>query len=152
MTTIAFDGRNMAADTLSVDDWGLIDHTPDKIKRGVDFLCGGAGDLGQIEAWWAAASSLTLAGVLQYGYPDYEKGGNDPGILLVSTAGEIWSLISAGIFTRQHRGYHAIGSGRDYALAAMHLGKTAKRAIEVAMAFDNHTGGSIIVKPLAGRP
>ena len=37
----------------------------------------------------------------------------------------------------------AIGSGRDFALAAMHLGKTAVEAVEVACHFDSGCGNGI---------
>jgi hypothetical protein len=35
---------------------------------------------------------------------------------------------------------HALGSGRDFARACMHLGMDAKRAVEVATELDIHTG------------
>ena len=37
----------------------------------------------------------------------------------------------------------AIGCGRDFALAAMHLGKTAREAVEVAIALDSGCGNGI---------
>ncbi len=37
----------------------------------------------------------------------------------------------------------AIGSGRDFALAAMDMGATAKEAVEVAARRDVYTGGTI---------
>ena len=40
--------------------------------------------------------------------------------------------------------FFAIGSGRDYALAAMHLGTNSRKAVEVAIHFDNNTGGEVI--------
>lgn len=42
----------------------------------------------------------------------------------------------------------ATGSGRDYALAAMHCGKSAKEAVEIAAFFDINTGKGIdVFKP-----
>lgn len=38
---------------------------------------------------------------------------------------------------------HAVGSGRDIALAAMVLGKTAAEAVALAMLLDVWTGGEI---------
>lgn len=38
---------------------------------------------------------------------------------------------------------HAIGSGRDYAAMAMHLGKTAAEACELAMVFDENSGNGV---------
>ena len=40
---------------------------------------------------------------------------------------------------------YAIGSGADFALAAMDLGKTAKEAVEYAMTRDVYTGGKVVV-------
>lgn len=40
-------------------------------------------------------------------------------------------------------GTHAIGSGRDFAMAAMHLGKTAREAVEVAIALSASCGNGI---------
>lgn len=37
----------------------------------------------------------------------------------------------------------AIGSGCDFALAAMFLGKTAFEAVEIASRFDRHCGGGV---------
>ena len=39
--------------------------------------------------------------------------------------------------------FHAVGSGRDFAIAAMHLGKTAREAVELACLYDIYTGGPI---------
>jgi ATP-dependent protease HslVU (ClpYQ) peptidase subunit len=40
---------------------------------------------------------------------------------------------------------HAIGSGRDFALAAMHLGFDPVKAVEVASELDGCTGGGVDV-------
>ena len=40
-------------------------------------------------------------------------------------------------------GFYAIGSGRDFALAAMRMGADAKKAVKIASEFDIHTGGRI---------
>lgn len=39
--------------------------------------------------------------------------------------------------------FWAIGSGCEYAIAAMHLGKSAVEAVETAMNLDANTGGSV---------
>ena len=40
---------------------------------------------------------------------------------------------------------HAFGSGEDVALGAMHSGKTAKEAVEIAKLVDVYTGGKVKV-------
>lgn len=143
MTTVAFDGRTMAADTLATDNWGLKERVDDKILRGPDYLAGTAGNNGAIKRWWAQVCQLDLEHVLAYGYPDFDADRNDPAIVLADAAGNIWRHITGGFF-KVSRGFHAVGSGRDYALAAMHLGKTAAEAVRLAMEFDNGTGGDVL--------
>ncbi len=41
--------------------------------------------------------------------------------------------------------YIAIGSGSDFAISAMSMGKTAKEAIEEAIKHDIYTGGTVDV-------
>jgi ATP-dependent protease HslVU (ClpYQ) peptidase subunit len=43
----------------------------------------------------------------------------------------------------------AWGAGRDYALAAMHLGKNSREAVEVACALDNTCGMGIDILELS---
>jgi len=45
----------------------------------------------------------------------------------------------------------AIGSGRDFAMAAMYLGKTAREAVEVACALDSGCGNGIDTLAWAAR-
>jgi ATP-dependent protease HslVU (ClpYQ) peptidase subunit len=44
---------------------------------------------------------------------------------------------------RQEQAYIAIGSGRDFAMAAMYLRKTAVEAVEVAIALNSGCGNGI---------
>ena len=146
MTTIAFDGHEMASDTLAVDGWGQI-NSVDKLFRGKDFLAGGSGSYGLLKRWWKNTRTLALHELLAQGYPDYVKDTNDPGLMLVSTVSGVVYTHTAGEFMLISRRYHAIGSGRDYALAAMHLGRSASEAINLTMLFDVNTGGSVTVIP-----
>ena len=151
MTTVAFDGRTMAADTLATDNWGLIEWVNDKILRGPDFLAGTSGEHGAIKRWWRVVCGMTLEQLLAYGYPDFDADRNDPAIVLADAAGNIWRHVTGGFF-KVSRGFHAVGSGRDYALAAMHLGKTAAEAVALAMEFDHGTGGDVVVEVLSMAP
>lgn len=147
MTTVAFDGRTMASDTLATDAWGMKEEVRDKILRGSDFLVGGSGEHGAIKRWWAQVCHFDLEQVLAYGYPDYNADSNDQHIMIAGESGRIWRHVMGGFFECSRR-FHAVGSGRDYALAAMALGKTAEEAVRLAMTFDNGTGGDVIVKLL----
>lgn len=143
MTTVAFDGRMMAADTLATDYWGLKEDCRNKILRGPDFLCGSSGEHGAIMRWWATVGTLDLEHVLAYGYPSFNKDWDDPAIMLADASGCIWRHVTGGFF-EVSRGFHAVGSGRDYALAAMELGGSAADAVRLAMRFDNGTGGDVV--------
>lgn len=47
-------------------------------------------------------------------------------------------------------GNFALGSGREYALAAMHMGASAELAVDVATCYDIYSGGPIHSVMLAG--
>jgi len=142
MTTIAFDGKIMAGDTLTTDYYGMIEESLEKVKVGKDFLCGGAGEIAQINKWWKKVKEMTFLEVIEYGYPDYKKDDNDPSIIIADKNG-VWRH-TGGIFLKCSREFHAVGSGRDYALAAMHLGNSATESVLVAASFDNGTNKEII--------
>lgn len=146
MTTVAFDGKAMAADTLATDYWGMKESVHDKIKRGKDFLIGFAGEHGQMIKWWKSVEHLSLAELLEAGYAPYEKDTNDPSIVIGAADGCYRHV--AGMFFKVSRKFHAIGSGRDYALAAMHCFRDAGAAVTIAMEFDNGTGGRIVIERL----
>lgn len=142
MTTVAWDGKMMAADTLATDVWGMRERQPNKVLRGEDFLVGCAGEYGQIAAWWRDAPRHFEL-LLRAGYDCYAKDNNDPALVLVGPEGYPYRHV-AGSFLRCSRPFHAVGSGRDYALAAMHLGCTAEEAVRTSSEFDVHTGVEII--------
>ena len=146
MTTVAFDGKTMAADTLATDVWGMKEVQNGKIQLGKDFLIGFAGETGQVMRWWKSVSHMYLEELLEAGYVPYDKDTNDPSIVIGANGGCYRHV--AGLFLPTSRQFHAVGSGRDYALAAMHLGRDAYHAVAVARDFDNNTGGDIIEKEL----
>jgi ATP-dependent protease HslVU (ClpYQ) peptidase subunit len=145
MTTIAYDGQYMVCDELATDCWGLKEYQPDKIFKGSGCAVGCAGETGVIYKWWKTLKQFyetkepTFEQILDFGYPDYERDKNDPSLMLVNRIGEIYRH-SSGIFIIVQRKFFAIGSGRDFALAAMHCGKTAHQAVQIAAEFDNNTG------------
>lgn len=148
MTTVAWDGNTMAADSLATDNWGMKEFISNKILVGKDFLLGCAGEHGQIMRWFKALGhDVSAEYLLSAGYVDYHNRENDPNLLLVCKQGTFRHV--GGVFMPISRGYHAIGSGRDYALMAMRLGKTAREAIELVKEFDNDTGGYIIEHTLS---
>lgn len=145
MTTVAFDGQTMAADTLATDDWGMRERTLEKIWANKYLLIGCAGGSGQIARWLMNLTIDTdIDDLIKDGYPNYARDTNDPALLVVDRlTGRIYRH-AGGSFIQTHYQHFAIGSGRDFAMAAMYLGKTAREAVSVAAHFDNNTGDEII--------
>lgn len=48
--------------------------------------------------------------------------------------------------TLSGKGFHATGSGLQYALGALEMGATAKQAVEIAKKRCPYTGGKVVVK------
>lgn len=86
------------------------------------------------------------------------EGGDKPTVehfaaLLIDTEGQC-ARLEGGLRPMPIREpFHSVGSGRDFAIAAMALGKTAADAVALAMQFDPWTGGDVqtlrlpLVKP-----
>lgn len=147
MTTIAWDGKSMAADSMLVGSFGLVSRTQHKIRRGRDYIVGWAGNYAQYDKWWAEAELLSFSEVFKRGYPEWKDGENDPAIMIIYD-GLIY-LHTQGLFYL-HEGTMdevlpcwAIGTGRDFALGAMASGKSAFGAVLIASNFDQSTGGNI---------
>jgi hypothetical protein len=141
MTTIAFDGKTLCADTLAVDGTGFPSQVTKLIvQRG--FAWALAGQMAQSLRLQRAIGGLCLNAVLDAGYAAYKKDEDDPIILLVSSGGVAYKHTS-GFFVPVREPFCAAGSGRDFALAAMHLGKSAKEAVMIASVFDVYTNDKV---------
>lgn len=147
MTTVAWDGTTLASDSLAVDPWGLTSRA-DKIFEGTGFILGFAGPHGPIINWWRKIQTMPVSWIIEHGYTDYEREHNAPSMILV-TPHKAYKL-DGPVFLEIEAPYHAIGSGRDFAIAAMHLGKTAEEAVMIASHFDNNTDSRVqkFVRPL----
>lgn len=145
MTTIAFDGKTMAADTLATDSWGMRERTLGKIWANKYLLIGCAGNAGQIARWLMHLGiDTTIEDLVRDGYPSFIADGNDPTLLVVDRLSGAIYRHASGAFLRSHHQQFAVGSGRDFALAAMSLGQTAREAVQLAAQFDVNTGSEVI--------
>jgi ATP-dependent protease HslVU (ClpYQ) peptidase subunit len=143
MTTLAWDGVTLAADKQTTD--GSHTRTTTKIRR----LRGGA--LGG-----AAGRSGVCRELLDW----YEMGAAKDKmpaeadrctLLVIERSGQIFLFEDGSPGAIEVLDKHvAIGSGADFAMAAMHLGHDAVRAVEVASHFDSSTGCGIDAITLAG--
>ncbi len=134
MTTICWDGKSLAADRQH----SIFRGDAPKIYRldnGELFgSCGQTQDLHAVKYWLNNGGDK----------PKVEDGFH--GIII--GVNEFHTLENKLVPVRQFSKFFAIGSGRDYAMAAMHLGKSAFEAIAVAAYFDVDTGYSCDVLSL----
>jgi hypothetical protein len=139
MTTIAFDGANIAADGLaSTYDGEIRSLTREKLRVVGGYIYGMSGD--------AAMFGALIA---------WHRSGADPGELPPSGDDARWTLIvvdaAGGIYRYSHDCPYsdaleapcAFGSGGDIALGAMLAKATAEQAVMLVAGRTTHTGGAI---------
>lgn len=133
MSTIAWDGHTLAADTRCTSS-GLPYRVNKCCRLSDGSLFAGAGTMSAYEAVraWLNNEAERPSSSLK----DFTG-------LLIDKDARIWLMDETvnryEIFTP----FHAIGSGRDFAIAAMVLGKSALEAVELASRFDIWTAGPI---------
>ena len=133
MTTIAWDGKTLAADRLSVGGNTRFGEITKIVKSPSGVLAGGAGNL------------TTTAGFIRW-VKDGMKGKKPPlsgsTILMIYPDGSV-EIHDENGYSPVEAEYAAIGSGEDYALAVMALGHTAKEAVGAAIKVSVVSGGGI---------
>lgn len=140
MTVIAWDGHTLAADKRGENS--SFARTVTKIRRFPDGSIGGcsgdAHDAAELLDWYASGANPDAL-------PARQKADKDSAtaLLVVTRKGELLHF-NGGAFpiTIEDKTF-AMGCGRDYAITAMHLGKTAREAVEVACLFDLGCGNGI---------
>ena len=144
MTVIVTDGRLMACDGLITDHDTIVGTKRNKIRRMRDgSLVGTAGDSlvgGLIQDW------LDTPVRKRGNYPESETTRalqlmRDGSVLLYDpkSNGNPISVSTPA----------AIGSGMDYALAAMDMGATVARAVGIAIGRNPYCGGAVFVEAIA---
>lgn len=139
MTTIAWDGQWLSGDQLSTGHLNPVV----KIRRLADgSLVGGTGDTG----WLARVYEWMEAGFDPLTRPSPPA----DSIKVLRIVKKRWhEAAKVTVYTDTlvpvpvNLPFYAIGSGSQYAMAAMHCGKNAAEAVGVAMVYDYQTGGSI---------
>jgi len=138
MTCIAWDGKTLAADKRA--SYGGTITTLTKIWRVGDVLVGGSGE----SSFIGAMVEWVRGGRLSSDFPTSQANKDDWQPLLVIEADGTTSLYERTQYPIRHeQRCIAIGSGREYAMAAMHVGKSAREAVEVAIALDCGCGNGI---------
>ena len=141
MTTIATDGKTMAADTQMTGAY--IDRTNAvKISFSSDMklVCGATGSAQDVEDFKRVIGGMTeneFPARIKFGheYKDFEA--------LIMSEGDVFWVGEAGVPVRVGAPA-SVGSGEKFAMGAMMSGKTPKEAVEIAMLLDPHTGGDVI--------
>ena len=144
MTTIAFDGTSMAADSLT-QDLGKTRYMTKvhKIENAYifnkDILFGAAGDVRNIKLLydWLLNVNSELDSREDPNFP------SDKLDALLWDGEHLWNIDAAMVLLKIDTIPWAIGSGDMYSLGAMSKGANAEEAVSTAMTYDVGTGGLI---------
>jgi ATP-dependent protease HslVU (ClpYQ) peptidase subunit len=137
MTIVAYDGRTMAADKRAQTDGAHF--TVTKVRRIRGCLVGASGDSNrarELVAWFERGASLTNDRPSKEVFDSVR-------MLVVDPKGRIWNYDSGPHATEFEDRFVAIGSGRDFALMAMHLGKSAFEAVRLTCELSIDCGNGI---------
>ena len=141
MTTIAWDGKTVAADRLATRG-GNLRSDVSKLHVSIEWVYGGAG---QLDATLEIAHWL-LTGASPDARPTLEEGGAY-GLAIRRSDGRCFRVEGKRpVLCEVRETFTACGSGRDFAIAAMALGKNARDAVKLAAQFDIFTGGGVDVR------
>lgn len=143
MTIIAWDGKTLAADRRGTS--AGLPVSVKKIHRVGDLLVGISGSAGEAQA----CLDWIVKGRDPEKYPDCQQG-EKRGYLLVVEEGKAYEYERTPYPIPVLEPFTATGDGRDFALAAMHLGCSAKEAVEVACHFNVFCGNGIDTLTLEG--
>lgn len=132
MTVLAWDGTTLAADKRAVS-FGLI-LTTTKVFRhgGAIFGITGDGALAlEMRAWYVAGADPEK-------FPPAAR--EDKATLIVADARGVHEYVTGPYPRLVEDKFGAWGSGRDFALAAMAMGRNARDAVELACRFSADCG------------
>lgn len=134
MSVIAWDGNVLAAD-MQVTVCGL-KLKSSKIRKINDNLVSGCGTTSYVEemmAWYEKGADPK-------DFPKFQEGESFCNFTVITKDRDICVYEKTAYPYKVSGKFYAMGSGRDYAMAAMHLGKSAIEAVDVASYFDCNCG------------
>jgi len=139
MTVIAWDGTTLAADKQCTHSG--YPHIVTKIFRvpdGIVGLCGDSAHCMELLKWFQEGRQRSA-------WPKPVNADDYANALFITSQSEIhyYGGTGGGQYAIYEERFTAAGCGRDYALAALYLGKDARAAVEVACALDIHCGQGI---------
>lgn len=138
MTVIAWDGRTLAADKRGTIAGMAYTVTKIHRVRGELVAFSGSGShAAEILEWFKGDRKPET-------FPRRTDADEAAGMLVIDKDRRVLQYAWNCPYPEMIEGsFYARGAGRDYAMAAMHLGKTAREAVEVACAFDVSCGNGI---------
>ncbi len=147
MTCIAWDGKTVAADKRATCSG--VHFTTTKIRRvkvgdRVPEVLAWTGDqdAGELMAQWYANGADVSK------WPECQKDPDGWCRLLVFSINGAWMYERLPVSVKIENTFCAWGCGRDFALAALHFGKSPREAVEVACLFETGCGNGIDVLEL----
>ena len=147
MSVIAWDGKTLAADKRSVCSG--IAATTTKIRRIVHDGCTTGSGTSEVLAWTGDQDAGEMLakwysdGADPEKWPEFPKDKDMWCRLIVADGNGARFYERMPIAVRVEDAFMAWGSGRDFALAAMYLGKSAREAVKIACVFDTGCGNGI---------
>lgn len=143
MTCIAFDGKSIAADRQASN--GNTKRATTKLFRLAD---GSIATMSGLIAHARTRLRWYEAGAKIEDWPTFD--GDDYVCLIVWNKDGLRYWEDGPVAETVEHGFWAFGSGRDFAIAAMACGKSAREAVEIACQFDTGCGLGVDVMTLNG--
>jgi hypothetical protein len=142
MTTIAWDGKTVAADSLKVYGAYASPGNYEKIiqRAGIVFACAGNASLFEPMIKWY------LDGADPKECPCV---GKDEAALLVFRDDKAFYYRTEAPYADEPHAPDAWGAGSEFAIGAMHAGADARRAIEIAITCSPFSGRDVVAVELA---
>jgi ATP-dependent protease HslVU (ClpYQ) peptidase subunit len=137
MSIIAWDGKSIVADKMAVC-CGMQSIITKLFKLDHWKVIGVVGDLAQgliLIEWYKG-------GMDKDAWPEFQKGDDFTYLIVADSKGVVF-YEQQPIAVQIEDDFHAWGSGRDFAMAAMYMGADAKKAVEAACHFDVNCGNGI---------
>lgn len=137
MTVVAWDGKTLAADRMSCAvGYGYTVTKVHRLKDGGLVAFSGDGDHAMALLHWLNGDRAAA------NYPAAQKD-NDTSAFVVYPDGSKLSYGKTPHPQRVECERYAMGHGRDFALMAMRLGKTAREAVELTCEMDVYCGNGV---------
>lgn len=138
MTVVAWDGERLAADKRT--SFGGLHGTTTKVFRIRDCLvagCGAVALVNELQHWFANGANPE-------DFPSQQRDVNTAAVLLVvPIQGALQQYENSPYPLLLENKQWAIGSGRDFAMMAMYLGKSAEEAVALTALFCDGCGNGV---------